>query len=162
RAGLPIRAAASVSAPIDLARSARRITHWRNRPYHRWLLGRMIAEAVPGTAGAAERDAVLTARTVIEFDDRFVAPRNGFAGAADYYRRCSAAAYLDGIGVPTLVIHARDDPWIPGDIYRDVDWPANPALVRLLPAQGGHVGFHAAGDKVAWHDRRIAAFFAGR
>ncbi len=162
RANLPIRAAASVSAPIDLARSARRITHWRNRLYHRWLLGRMIAEAVPGTASAAERDAVLTARTVIEFDDRFVAPRNGFAGAADYYRRCSAAAYLDGIGVPTLVIHALDDPWIPGTIYRDVDWPANPALTPLLPARGGHVGFHAAGDTVAWHDRRIAAFFTAR
>ena len=162
RAGLPIRAAASVSAPIDLGVSARRIAHWRNRLYHRWLLGRMIAEALPGTVSAAERDAVLTARTVIEFDDRFVAPRNGFAGAEDYYRQCSGAAYLDAISVPCLVIHALDDPWIPGDLYRQVDWAANPALTALLPAGGGHVGFHASGDHVAWHDRRIAAFFKGQ
>jgi predicted alpha/beta-fold hydrolase len=162
RHGLPIRAAASVSAPIDLARSAQRIVHWRNHLYHRWLLGRMIAEAVPGTIDAAEREAVLTARDIIDFDDRFVAARNGFAGAADYYRQCSAIAHLDRIDVPCLVIHALDDPWIPGAIYREVDWAANPALTPLLPTTGGHVGFHAAGDPVAWHDRRIGRFFAER
>ena len=157
----PIRAAVSVSAPIDLARSARRITQWRNALYHRWLLARMIAEATaPGGAlSEPEKRAATGARTVVEFDDRFVAPRNGFAGVGDYYARCSALGFLAGVRVPALVIHALDDPWIPGAIYREVDWRANPALTPLLPAQGGHVGFHASGDDVAWHDRRIAEFF---
>ena len=162
RRDLPIRAAASVSAPIDLDRSARRITHWRNHLYHRWLLGRMVAEAVPGTISAAEHEAVTSARDIIDFDDRFVAPRNGFTGAADYYRQCSAAGFVGRIDVPCLVIHALNDPWIPGAIYRDIDWNANSALTPLLPSSGGHVGFHAAGDDVAWHDRQIERFFAER
>jgi predicted alpha/beta-fold hydrolase len=64
--------------------------------------------------------------------------------------------------VPTLVVHALDDPWIPGAIYERVDWRANPRLVPLLPRRGGHLGFHARGSAVPWHDRAIAAFFAQR
>ena len=75
---------------------------------------------------AAERRAILAARSIWEFDDRFSAPRNGFAGAADYYERSAARHYLAGIAVPTLVIHALDDPWIPSEPYRDFAMAAQP------------------------------------
>jgi predicted alpha/beta-fold hydrolase len=157
----PVRAAAAISAPIDLSAASRRLRQPRNRIYHRWLLRRMQEEALAGEGlSAAERGIVLAVRSVYAFDDRLVAPRNGFAGADDYYARCSAVGFLTKIALPTLVIHALDDPWIPGEIYRGFDWAAaNRHLVPLLPAQGGHVGFHGLGTRLPWHDRCLQIFF---
>ncbi len=76
----------------------------------------------------------------------------------------AAALKADGcdIVVTTLVIHAEDDPWIPVDSYRSWDWQANPAFTLAMTRGGGHVGFHAAGDRTTWYDRRIGAFFEER
>jgi hypothetical protein len=158
----PILAAASVSAPIELRRAAYRFLDRRNFLYQRWMLARLQREATaPGAAiSEQERAAVMRARTVIEFDEYFMAPRNGFNGAEDYYARCSAYPLLDAIRAPTLLIHAADDPWIPSISYRARDWRANPALTLSMTGGGGHVGFHGAGDMATWHDRRIGAFFS--
>ena len=156
-----LRAAAAVSAPVDLAAAWRRFSRPRNRLYHRWLLARMKKEALaPAVAlDARERAAVKAAATVREFDEVFVAPRNGFADAADYYARCSALRFLDRIEAPTLIFHADDDPWIPAAPLRDYDWTRAPACRLLLCRGGGHVGFHGQGGAVAWHDRCAARFF---
>jgi predicted alpha/beta-fold hydrolase len=146
----PLLAAVSVSASIDLAVSCRRIMAARNAVYHRYLLRRMRQEALDSPAS----------RSLYEFDDRVVAPRNGFAGADDYYARCSAARFLGGIRIPTLLIHALDDPWIPAAIYTQLDWSRHRALTPLLPRGGGHVGFHARDAEAAWHDRAALQFFA--
>lgn len=160
-AGSPLRAAAAVSAPIDLYAASRCLMMRRNGFYHRYLMSRMIVEALSPSAALTddERRAAQSARTVYEFDDRFVGPRNGFAGAADYYARCSAEGFLAAIETPTLLIHALDDPWIPADAYRRQNWARMPNLTPLLPAAGGHVGFHGAGSHVPWHDRCLAGFF---
>src|SRR3546814_16098683 len=92
---LPIRAAAVVSVPIDLATASRCIMRPRNALYHRWILDRMKRDCLGGDLSAAERITVIDAATVYEFDDRFIAPRNGFAGADDYYARCMALRFLD-------------------------------------------------------------------
>ncbi len=155
----PVLAAAAVSAPIDLKAAQLRLMAPRNALYHRYLLARMKAETLAGAAlSAPERRAVARARSVYQFDDGFVAPVGGFADAEDYYRRCSARRFLDAVAVPTLVVHARDDPWIPAAAYDAVDWRANPRLTPLLPAAGGHVGFHGRGARAAWHDRCITNF----
>jgi len=75
-------------------------------------------------------------------------------------RRAMALPLLPEIRVPTLIIHARNDPWIPFASYRDVDWAANPRLLPLFARGGGHVGFHGRGSPVPWHDRCMAVFFA--
>lgn len=155
----PVRAAAAISAPIDLAAAATRLVAPRNWLYQSWLLAMMRSEALTGNISESERQAVSSARTVIEFDDRYVAPRNGFASGADYYARCSAEQFLRRIEVPTLVVQATNDPWIPMPAYDRVDWAANPALTPFFAA-GGHVGFHGAGSDVAWHDRAIVPFFS--
>ncbi len=156
----PIRAAAAVSAPLDLAATSRRFLAPRNRPYHRWLLRQLKHEALrpPAALSSAERAAIQAARTVYAFDDTFVAPRHGFADAADYYARSSALAYLSKATVPLLAIHARDDPWIPAETYERAAGEAHPLVSILLAAGGGHVGFHAADDAVPWHDRAAGAF----
>ena len=118
---------------------------------------RQEALAAPGLR--EEERAILPAiTTILDFDERIVAPRNGFADAADYYARNHARQFLAEIEVPTLVIHAQDDPWIPSEAYTSYAWQRNPHLHPLLPRSGGHVGFHAQGSRVPWHDRCIAAF----
>ncbi|HEV2263279.1 MAG TPA: alpha/beta fold hydrolase [Stellaceae bacterium] len=153
-------AAAVVSAPLDLATTSRRLNAWRNTAYQRYLLRYMKAEAVaPGAElSAAERRAVLGARSVWEFDDVYSAPRAGFGGAADYYARTSSGRFLAGVTVPTLVVHALDDPWVPSEPYRSFDWRSHPNLHDALTSRGGHVGFHG-GDVAAWHDLAIGRFF---
>lgn len=152
--------AASVSAPIDLKATQRRMMARRNWGYHRYILARMKEEfaALADAPGVADRLAAI--RTIYAFDDRVVAPCNGFAGADDYYARCAALNFLPDIRVPTLVIHALNDPWIPADAYLGFDWAANRKLTPLLPKGGGHVGFHGLGGRAAWHDRCIARFLA--
>lgn len=158
------RAAATISVPLDLALTARALMRPRNALYQRWLLAGLKTESTaPGAElTTEEKRAIDGARDIPEFDDRFTAPRNGFAGAADYYAHCSAARFIARVCVPTLVIHARDDPWIPPAAYDGVDWAANPHVTLLTTRRGGHVGFHGADDRVPWHDRRAAAFIAAR
>lgn len=157
----PLAAAAVVSTPLDLAAASQRLLLPRNRFYQEYLITRMKAEALadPDGLDAAARAVVRGARTILEFDDRFVAPRHGFADAADYYTRSSSAGYLAGVAVPTLVVHGFNDPWIPIETYHAVPWRSLTGVVPLLVAGGGHVGFHGTGSRVPWHDRCFAAFF---
>lgn len=157
-----VRAAASISAPIDLKAAQQRIMMPRNRVYHRHMLGRMKTECTLGRNGVSEeerRDA-LAAESVYAFDHVFVARRNGFGTAENYYKINSAEQFLPAIGVPTLVIHARNDPWIPIEAYRRHDWDRNRNLVPLLPPGGGHVGFHGRGGPPTWHDQCLLDFLA--
>ncbi|MDP6980754.1 MAG: alpha/beta fold hydrolase [Myxococcota bacterium] len=156
----PVVAAASVSAPIDLAAASRRFLDRRNWFYHRHLLRNMKLEcfAAPEPPSDAERRAIESSRSILEFDERVVAPRNGFDGAEHYYAVNHARQYLASIEHPTLVVHALDDPWIPADAYTSYDWSQNPELVPVLSRGGGHVGFHARGDTDAFHDQCIGRF----
>ena len=161
-AATPLSAAASVSAPIDLAATSDNMMRPRNLFYHSYLLRQMKREATGEGAllSPAERAAILGSGSIREYDDCFIAPRHGFAGADDYYERCKPLRFMSGIGIPTLVLASLDDPWIPGRLYSDYDWSTNKALVPLLPSRGGHVGFHGIGDKRPWSDLAVARFFA--
>jgi predicted alpha/beta-fold hydrolase len=164
---LPIVAAATVCAPLLLAPVARRIMAPRNVLYHRWLLGQMQreAEALAHHLPARLLGAARAARSIYAFDDTYVAPLAGFAGADDYYARASLPQHLDGIGVPTLCLTAEDDPWVPAETYRAIDWRANPRVAPLIAPGGGHVGFHDRDRDGTWADRTVAAWLgrvAGR
>jgi predicted alpha/beta-fold hydrolase len=150
-----------VCAPIDLSVTCRNMMRPRNWLYHRYILGQMKVEATGGAAAltSEERSAVMGSRTVWDYDDRFIAPRYGFGGAEDYYERCRPTRFMPAIRVPTLVLAALDDPWIPGALYEGYDWAGNRALAPLLAAHGGHVGFHGDGDPQPFSDRVIADFF---
>lgn len=153
-------AAASVSSPIDLAASSRRLHESRNLLYQRFLLRGLVKESLGGKADISQRDrqAILSARSIYEFDETFVAPCNGFDGANDYYAQCSASQFLAGIRTPTLLVHALNDPWIPARAYTQFPWEENPHLHPCLLEGGGHVGFHSQGLSTPWHDHAIEAF----
>lgn len=157
----PLLAAATVCAPIDLSATCRRMLQRRNTIYHRRILGMMKIEATAAGASisAEERAAILGSRSIWDYDEVFIAPRHGFAGAEDYYERCKPVRFMGGIRVPTLVLGALDDPWIPGALYSSYDWAGNKALTPLLPTRGGHVGFHGVGSRHPWSDEAIMRFF---
>jgi predicted alpha/beta-fold hydrolase len=145
----PVLAAITISASIDLDAAQRRIAQARNRIYHREILKWVMSER-------ETRNLPRDIRTLLDFDNHFVAPANGFKDARAYYRDSSAAPRLGAIRRPTLLIHAEDDPWIPAVSYRDL--APNPNLIPLIPRSGGHVGFHAVGSAVPWHDRVLTRF----
>jgi predicted alpha/beta-fold hydrolase len=152
-------AAVSVSAPIDLAATSAHFERRRNGIYKYYLLRRMRKMSLAlRDLSPAHAAAIAATRSVYEFDDTYIAPRYGFGDAPTYYARNSAAPYLGSIRVPTLVIHADNDPWIPIEPYRRIDWTTNRCLTPFLSRGGGHVGFHGKGSRQAWHDRAAGAF----
>lgn len=155
----PIKRAATVSAPIDLAQSCQSLKRWRNFGYHRYILTRLKRHCTaPGAElTRTERQSILSAKSLWQFDDQFTARRNGYSSAEDYYRHNSAKNFLDGIKQPTLMIHAEDDPFVPVEPYLDQRWNSNPELNLLLPRSGGHLGFHDPAG--LWHLRQIDRFF---
>jgi len=163
--GLPVVAGVSVSAPLDLAAGAEFLHHVAFGVYERAMLRGLRAD-VQRFAGAMtpqERAAVAAARRIEEFDDAFTARQNGWRDAAEYYAVNSAAQYLPRITVPTLVVHAVDDPVVPSGPYRSIDWDGLEGrgwMRRAVTAHGGHVGFHQRGDRPPWYAERAVAFFA--
>jgi predicted alpha/beta-fold hydrolase len=160
-ANFPIIAAASVSAPIDLAAASERFLDVRNWVYHQHLLRNMKREclAAPVELDATDSETVMSCRSILEFDDKVVAPRNGFRDAAHYYRENHARRFLAEISLPTLLVHALNDPWIPSAAYTRYPWKENSWLHPVLTPSGGHVGFHDRDDSAPYHDRCIGAFF---
>ena len=155
-------AAATVCAPIRPAQAARRIMELRNWVYHRFLLQRMKQDTLSPHASLdeAERQAITSCRSIYEFDDRFTAPRNGYANADDYYKRTAGADFVPDLSTPTLLIHAQDDPWIPVQPYYQLrDVVLKQAKVVISPG-GGHVGFHNRDLDGTWHDVVIESFIA--
>ncbi len=155
-----LKAAAAVSAPIDLSLTCRNMRRARNILYHRFLLREMKREATGKGAvlSAAEREEILRSPSIWHYDEAFIAPRHGFAGAEDYYERCKPLAFMPRIRVPTLILAALDDPWIPGALYGGFDWAANRSLLPLLTRHGGHVGFHGTDGDPPWSDRAVRQF----
>jgi hypothetical protein len=160
-ADFPIVAAVSVSAPLDLKATQERMMAPRNRFYHHYLLRRMKAETSAGVLEAAGMTGadLQGLQWIYDYDERIVAAANGFASADDYYRRCSAGAFLERIAIPTLLIHARNDPWIPASIYEAAQAQTNRLVKVVLSPEGGHVGFHGRGGRTAWHDLCLTSFF---
>jgi uncharacterized protein len=158
--GFPIVAAASVSAPIDLAAASRRFLARRNWVYHQHLLCNMKRECFGGPVAVsnAEREVILACRSILEFDERIVAPRNGFRDATHYYHENHARRFLANIAKPTLLIHALNDPWIPADAYTSYAFGDNTNLHPVLTPSGGHVGFHSGGSPEPYYDRCILSF----
>lgn len=143
-----VAAGAAVSVPFDLAAGARALEESRmgrmiyTRYFLRTLRPKTLAKA-DLLAGRCDLEAVRRARTIRDFDDAATAPLFGFDSAADYYARCSSAAFISGIRVPTLVVHSRDDPFLPASTIPEAALEANPLVTTVLTDRGGHQGYVA-------------------
>lgn len=159
-----IDGAACVSAPVDLAAAGRALERGFNRVYTRHFLDTLKPAALAKLArfpGLFDRDRVLAARTLYDFDDVVTAPLHGFRGADDYWLRASAKPWLRRIRVPTLLLNARNDPFLPATFLPRHD-EVSRDVVCEFPAEGGHVGFVAGyfPGHIDWLPRRLLAFFA--
>jgi predicted alpha/beta-fold hydrolase len=155
--------AAAVSAPVDLAAAGHRLGQGFNRLYTwnflRSLKRKSLAKLKthPHIYPAA---AVARARNLYEFDNLVTAPLHGFRDADDYWARASSKSELKRIVLPTLLVHARNDPFLPGGHL-----PAGQevsAAVRLeYPEQGGHAGFVSGAfpGHLDWLPQRVLGFF---
>ena len=146
-------AAAAVSVPFDLERGARFISEGFSRIYDQHFLRTLRQKALAKLQrypGLFDGDALHRATNIYEFDDAVTAPVHGFADAHDYYARSSSLGFLGRVMVPTLLLSAVDDPFLPADVLEQVrDVARKNARLRLEFTQhGGHVGF--IGGRIPW------------
>lgn len=156
-----VDAACAVSAPLDLARGGESLSSGLNMLYTRMFLRSLKPKALAKLErfpGLFDRDALLAARDLYQFDNIVTAPLHGYRDTDDYWHRASARHVLGDITVPTLVLNARNDPFLPG---RHLPDKAAPCVVLEYPETGGHVGFAvgAPPGRIDWLPRRILHFF---
>lgn len=158
-----IKAAAGVSAPQDLHAGAIALSRGFNRLYCRNFLVTLKRKSLVKLdrfPSIYDRRRLISARDFFDFDEVVTAPLHGFDSALDYWQRSSCKQYLGGIGVPTLVLNARNDPFLPEAVLAK---PADvsPQVVLDYPAGGGHVGFvdgRLPGNR-DWMPQRLMGFF---
>ena len=139
-----VSAVAAVSSPIDLAAGGDAIGRGFNRQvYTRMFLRSMVPKAMRKLAqhpGLFDRQRLVAARTLYDFDNVFTAPLHGFKDTDDYWKRGSAQPHLAQIRIPALVLNARNDPFVPGHSL-PLPGEVGTHVTLWQPAQGGHVGF---------------------
>ena len=160
--GLVTRAAA-VSAPLDLTASGAALSRGFNLVYSRVFLRTLKAKSLAKLMqfpGLFDRDSMLAAPHLHAFDDVVTAPLHGFRDADDYWRRAAAKPLLATIEVPTLILNAKNDPFLPAaSLPRPGD--VSDAVQLEFPDSGGHVGFmHADAACRDWMPARVMDFLA--
>ena len=144
--------------PASCVRALQRPTNWI---YHHHFLRSLKAklkrkdQLYPGTWDLSQLPAI---RTMWQFDEVYTAPDGGYQDAIDYYAKSAAANNLKSIAIPTLIITAQDDPFIPFDIFANPLVKENSFIQLLSPKHGGHCGFfqqHQPQEDPFWAENRI-------
>jgi uncharacterized protein len=138
-----VSAAAAISAPLDVHAGGAMLSHGFGMVYTRNFLKSLKVKALQKLEqfpGLFDADAVLASRTMYEFDDVVTAPLHGFRNAHDYWTQATVRPKLSEIVVPTLVLNARNDPFLPGHAL-PARHEVSAAVELEQPAHGGHVGF---------------------
>jgi predicted alpha/beta-fold hydrolase len=151
-----IRGVCAISTPIDLAAGVRRLGKLDNRLYERRFLTRMRERLF--ATGRYTRAELEAPRTIYEIDDKITAPSFGFEGADHYYATQSAQGYLDRIRVPTLLITAKDDTFIPFEMFQHPAISSNPFVRLIATEHGGHLGFLSRRGSRFWLDEVAVEF----
>jgi len=166
-AGCPpreLKAVCAVSPTMDLAECVDALERRENQIYQRHFvrnLKKRMRRKVRAFPGKFSLAALPKIRTIREFDDAYTAPFHGFKGAADYYHRASALRVADRIAIPTLIISAADDPFVPPTPFRSPEVAGNAHITVELTARGGHCGFVEAREGAYdgyWAEREIIEF----
>jgi predicted alpha/beta-fold hydrolase len=159
-----IAAVCAVSPTMDLARCVQSLERRRNVAYQwnfvRQLKGRMRRKAA-AFPGVYSLEPLARIRTVRQFDEAYTAPFHGFSDAADYYHRASAMRVVDRVRIPTLIVSATNDPFVPSETFRSPAVRDNPSITTVLTSAGGHCAFlerARPGDDGYWAEREIVRF----
>jgi len=164
-ARLVLAAAVSVSAPLDLMVAGDALGRGFARIYSAMFLRTLKKkgeEKALRHPGAFDRAAMRRARSLRAFDNVVTAPLHGFRDTDDYWRRASAKPLLRTIAVPTLLMNARNDPFLPAAALPG-EAEVSPSVEREFPRHGGHVGFVSGSfpGGFEWFTQRIIEFVSG-
>ncbi len=156
--------AAAISVPFDLAATSDTLARGFNRVYTRHFLNSLKAKTqlkLKRYQALCDPRRMRAARTLREFDDAVTAPLHGFRGVEDYYARASCKPYLADIAARTLIINARNDPFLPAQ-FLPAPQTLPPNVQLETPDTGGHVGFVSGRfpGNIEWLTRRVLYFFA--
>jgi len=135
--------AAAVSAPVDLAAAGDALGRGFNMVYTRNFLATMKAKTLAKMRrypALCDKRSMQAARTLREFDNIVTAPLHGFRDTDDYWARASSKPHLKNIAVPTLLLNARNDPFLPESALPTRD-ELSSAITAEFPCDGGHAGF---------------------
>jgi predicted alpha/beta-fold hydrolase len=159
-----IKAVGAISPSIDLSAGRDFLNLRRNLVYQKnflFYLKRRLRRKEKLYPGSYDVSALNRVRSIEQFDDRFIAPAFGFEGVDDYYRKASSRPYIGRIRIPTLIIHAKDDPFIPFEPLTDPSIEANPFVLVAATEKGGHVAFVSANlddEDRFWAENRLVDF----
>ena len=158
-----ISAAAAVSAPLDLAASGAALEQGMSPIYTRVFLATLRKKSLDKLArfpGLLDRDRILGARSLRDFDNAVTAPLHGYRDTDDYWTRASSKDGLANVCLPTLVLNAKNDPFLPGRHLPRQD-EVSPMVRLEQPEEGGHAGFArgAFPGNIDWLPQRLLAFF---
>lgn len=157
-----LRASVVFSVPCRLADAVAVMDRPSNRFYmHYFMKG--LREKIREKAGRfpdlIDTGGLEQMLSFVPFDDKYTAPLHGFRDAADYYERCSAAQFLQSIRVPTLVVQALDDPFLPASCYPVAEAEQSEHLHLEMVNYGGHVGFMGSWlEQAYWSEKRALSF----
>ena len=154
--------AGAISVPCDLKASARQLDRLVNLVYNWRFLRTLVAKArwkARRYPGQIDRSRLRSVHSLKSFDDVYTAPVHGFRDADDYWRQCSSLQFLDQIQVPTLLINARNDPFLDSTCFPFAAAGRSTKLFLETPRSGGHVGFLPRDLRGAfWHEHRMLEF----
>lgn len=158
-----VRAAVVFSAPCDLTDAANQLERRENAIYmKRFLrsLGKKIRAKKARFPQAFDDMQNSRIKTFRQFDDRYTAPIHGFADAQDYWTQCSSRPWLKRVKIPTLIVNAKDDPFLTGGCYPLKECRENPNIQLEIPLYGGHLGFVTFNaNGLYWLEERALLFF---
>ena len=158
-----IGGAATVSVPLDLVAAGKALDSGFNRFYTQHFLGTLkkkVLKKLDNFPGLFDGVAVAECTTLYQFDNLVTAPLHGFSSTDEYWTLSSSKPWLKHIQVPTLVINARNDPFMPSSsLPAQTDVSCSVSLE--FPAEGGHVGFLSSPfpGNLTWLPERIIRFF---
>ncbi|MFT6863243.1 MAG: putative alpha/beta-fold hydrolase [Akkermansiaceae bacterium] len=159
-----IKAAVSFSAPCDLTSSSLRLGDWDNRIYMSRFMDGLKDKVIQKNEvfpGKLDLTGLKKVKTFAEFDNRFTAPLNGFTDARDYWTRASSKPHLRALTVPTLMVQALNDPFLPEPCFPREVADQSRSLYLETPPHGGHVGFISRASEY-WSETRCAEFLTSR
>ena len=158
--------AAVFSVPLHLSGSSKKISERGNMIYNRRFLRKLeqkIRTKAIKMPGSFDVNLLNGIKTLREFDDAYTAPLHGFKNAEAYYAHCSAIKYLAGITIPTLILNAKNDPFLSHECFPVAEMKNHPFVRLETPEEGGHVGFApAAGRELYYSEERALAFVFGQ
>jgi uncharacterized protein len=159
-----IKKAVVFSVPMDLGACSRNIEKPENKMYALKFL-RSLKPKVQAKSAIYpqyfDMDKLETTKTIFDFDEYFTAPLHGFAGAEDYYKRCSAKHFVEKITIPTLIVNAKNDPLVPYQSLPIALIENLPHITLELTENGGHCGFRPqklSNTKAFWSETRALEF----